>query len=388
MAEIDPNTGQAVCPYGTQIKPSFDEPVIDILSGVVIAAVFGTGFAAVIAGAIEALGVHEIAVGDLCASPPPIPADWTFADTVGILTPSIFTPNAYAKLFDWAAVGAWKIACECKPVQIPDFNNASCGIIRPNHEGTSFSAPFSWPGAQVGGIRFTWNVVPAGPIGVDIALQTLHTDGNWFDEWGFRAESDAQPYSGDVTFSPVGSLNNPSITQARVRAYLRDPGPIYTLNWCAYYEPNQATGPEPLPPSQPPAPLPLPPDYHLPPVLEAPNVDLTDLHELRKFVMPASWVPGEPFTVSGAGTHAVPVGTTGLKVELANVAPGADRDAGAPPAYYALGWIAPESTAGARSRWKLDKLDQLLWGLYGTETTIEYNIYPPAAATITPLLRP
>jgi hypothetical protein len=36
----------------------------------------------------------------------------------------------------------------------------------------------------------------------------------------------------------------------------------------------------------------------------------------------------------------------------------------------------------------LDKLNQLLWGLYGTETTIEYNIYPPAEATITPLLRP
>lgn len=388
MPEIDPHTGQAVCPYGTEIQPSFDEAVIDILSGVVITATFGTGFAAVIAGALTALGVHEIVVADLCASPPPIPDDWTFSDTIGILTPSVFTPGAYAKLLDWAAVGAWKIACQCKPVQIPDWTNGACGQIRPNNQNTSVSTPFAWPGGNIGGIKFQYDIEPQGTVGVDIALQTQHTDGGWWDEWSIRAEPDAQPYADTVTFAPQGSLNNPDIKLARIRTYARDPGRLVTMQWCVYYEPTQATGPEPAPPTPPPAPVPLPPGYQLPPVIQQPSVDLTDLHELRKFVMPSSWVPGEPFTVTGAGTHAVPFGTTGLKVELADVAPGADRDAGAPALYYALGWIAPESTAGARPRWKLDKLAQLLWGLYGTETTIEYNIYPPATATITPLLRP
>lgn len=388
MPEIDPNTGLAVCPYGTEIQPSFDEMVIDLAGGAVLALIFGPGAAGILAPAIAALGVHEIVVADLCKSPPPLPANWTLSDTISALQVLNPDPRVFGKLLDWLAVGAWKLACQCKPVQIPGWQNSSCGFMHPNNQNTSISTPFPWDGGNVGGLRVTYDIQGAGSHPVDVAVQALNRNGDWVDSWGIRAQPGGAPYADDLTTTAGGWLADAGTHTARLRSFSLDAGVLIDMNWCVYTEPLQVTAPEPVGPSIPPTPIPLPPGYQPPPVLTGTSVDLTDLHELRKFVMPASWVPGPAFVVSGAGSHALPYGTTGLKVEVSDVAPGADVDAGNPPVYYALGWLAPESTAGARIRWRLDKREQLLWGLYGTETTLQYNIYPPASATITPLMRP
>jgi hypothetical protein len=415
------NTGQQVCPYGSQqasIQAAFCVGAIDVAAAAPLAELFAGGaIAAWATDLIAGLNLGTILVADLCSTPPidPGPFDpaWFFGPSFGDNARGIIAwiiRATYMRLF--------QSCCQCAPPPLPTAQLVATisGIYS---GGTSTFVPVKNPyEGQTSVMQTVFRSVSPFPSGGS-ATWTNAQQGTWSATANPSCATNIGTTGNDpsVGFGPAGCTNKP----LHCGAYgSQVTSPVFAVSAAAHcigvafsfqggaggqfgYEADVYVTPS--------SSIPLtgdqlfPPGFGLAPsgapsttgTIPYPangqvfcNFAKSSAQGISEIIFPQGAEPLAVHPLTGTGGVAVPPGASGAVLALGALPPNVGRDTGSPPQLYQVGWLAWADPDGniLGPQMRITSANQQIWGATDQATQLRYNLYPGVSGELTFLAAP
>ena len=401
--------GDIYCPYGSQQDTvSACDVTLDVLSDVVLAAIFPEGIPGAIAAGLTAASVGSIATAALCAIAPTVPPPFNWA----WLSPFDVNSN-WGEILAWVLESAylylWNQCCICSTPPEPGYTLLYNGTIPNSPDGL---ACFPNPDQSVGWqfkvvaiaeaclIGTVWTCLDFGrstnPAGYMCPLTGTPTNSAVFTSLGWGnggggcdttayGSTDIQEYA----MSAAESANDPLLflhMHSNTIAFT----PCSSIHWYLYGFPTgpiTITTPIAPPTLIQPGPSAVPSGFTstgTPTSGGVCNFAPISANGIEQRLVPQTRVADGSTDISGTGSWPLPSGTVGVTVDLTLYPEDFSHDAGDPPRLYQSGWVA----------WSIDGTEIVggvhylqsgileIWNRPPTAGFLTYFVWPGFAASV------